>query len=137
MALEVEAFGSGGWSEAAWQEELDRAGQGVHIACLPDGRPAGVIALTAVFETADLLRVMVAPTVRCQGLGRTLVEAGLIWARERGAERLLLEVAATNAPARHLYSRLGFTTIDRRRDYYGAGTDALIMSRNCEEDRRV
>jgi ribosomal-protein-alanine N-acetyltransferase len=48
-------------------------------------------------------------------------------AARQGAERLFLEVATGNAPARALYAAMGFVEIGQRRHYYPDGDDALIM----------
>jgi len=45
-----------------------------------------------------------------------------------------LEVRRSNAPARALYSSLGFEEAGVRRDYYGRGEDALIMRRMLAHD---
>ena len=64
-----------------------------------------------------------------QGVADQLMAAGL----ERCPGRWLLEVRDDNAPALRLYDKHGFTTIDRRADYYGAGVDALILDRRDNE----
>lgn len=129
-ALEAEAF-DGGWSRRAWAEQV-ASGRARVLVTRDAGAVVGVIALSGVpvdgrVETVDLDRVVVAPARRRTGLGRSLVEAGLAWARGAGADRVLLEVAETNAPARALYEACGFTAIARRADYYGPGRDALVM----------
>ena len=48
------------------------------------------------------------PAVRGQGVGRRLAEAAIAAAKERGAERIELEVFASNKAAIALYERLGF-----------------------------
>jgi ribosomal protein S18 acetylase RimI-like enzyme len=52
------------------------------------------------------------PKFRRRGIARRLVEAGIEFARERGAKRISLEVRAENAPARALYQGLGFSEVD-------------------------
>jgi len=52
------------------------------------------------------------PKFRRQGIARRLVEAGVEFARERGAKRISLEVRAENVPARALYKGLGFFPVD-------------------------
>jgi ribosomal-protein-alanine N-acetyltransferase len=81
---------------------------------------------------AELLTIAVDPAHRRQGLGRTLVEAFLAEARQRGAETAFLEVAEDNTAARTLYTAAGFTQTGRRKGYYrGAGrvVDAILMGR--------
>ena len=55
-----------------------------------------------------LFDLITAPGERNKGYGRLLVSRMLRWARERGGEHAYLQVMRTNAPARHLYARLGF-----------------------------
>ncbi|MCC5887460.1 MAG: GNAT family N-acetyltransferase [Gammaproteobacteria bacterium] len=49
-----------------------------------------------------------APEQRSQGTGRRLLEAGEAFARDRGAERLRVQVLAANGVARSLYASAGF-----------------------------
>ena len=45
-----------------------------------------------------------------------------------GAEAMMLEVRADNAPARALYDRRGYAVLNVRRGYYQPGAvDALVM----------
>jgi len=83
-----------------------------------------------VGDTADLLRVAVGPSARRSGTGRLLVTTLLADAADRGADRVLLEVAETNVAARGLYAALGFAEIHRRRAYYADGGDALVLERH-------
>ena len=50
-------------------------------------------------------------------------------ARQAGADRVLLEVAASNVAARELYRAHGYVEISRRRAYYADGDDALVLAR--------
>lgn len=88
--------------------------------------PAGMLLMTAVAGEAEILTVGVLPAARRGGLGRALMDAAGRYARAAGAERLFLEVAANNNPARTLYERAGFREIGRRRNYYRADTDSPI-----------
>ncbi len=51
----------------------------------------------------------VTPDVRGSGLGALMMEAAELWAVERGARSMTLQVLGTNAPARGLYERLGYS----------------------------
>jgi len=50
----------------------------------------------------------VLPAVRGRGVGRRLAEAAIAAAKAQGAERIELEVFASNTRAIALYERLGF-----------------------------
>jgi ribosomal-protein-alanine N-acetyltransferase len=45
---------------------------------------------------------------------------------------MLLEVRADNIAAISLYESFGFVINGRRRDYYGAGQDAVLMQRDAQ-----
>ena len=58
---------------------------------------------------AYLEELYVAPALRGQGLGRTLLEAAMVHARERGARHIDLNTSEDDVAARALYDRMGFT----------------------------
>ena len=95
----------------------------------PDGFALGRIA----GPEAELLTLAVEPMARRRGTGRRLVAAFEGEAARRGAAEALLEVAATNQPARALYAVLGYAEVGRRRGYYrraGApAIDALVLAK--------
>lgn len=101
------------------------SGRGVFL--LPG--PQSFLLGLAIAGEAELLTLAVAPPARRQGLARTLLTRFDRAARERGAETAFLEVACDNIPARALYRSAGWSDAGRRRDYYGPGTDALVMTR--------
>jgi GNAT superfamily N-acetyltransferase len=61
-----------------------------------------------VSGTGYLLSMWVAPEARRQGIGIDLIDAVLDWARKGRLNRLLLDVAKSNPPARALYTQKGF-----------------------------
>jgi ribosomal protein S18 acetylase RimI-like enzyme len=56
-----------------------------------------------------LAELYVAPARRGRGLGRSLMEAALLEARERGADTIEIGVDEPDLAARRLYESLGFT----------------------------
>ena len=82
---------------------------------------------------AELQSICVRPSDRRHGLARELLGWITQCAIERGAERLLLELRASNVAARRLYESAGFAVDGQRRGYYrrddGGSEDALLMSR--------
>ena len=77
--------------------------------------PAGFIYLTteADYFTGEKLGYIsdlaVAPQAEGQGVGRLLMDAAEDWAREKGYQRLTLDVFAGNERARRVYEKNGFT----------------------------
>ncbi len=116
------------WGPDSVASEIGAADRIVRVAAGASG-VQGWSSTSVVAETADLLRVAVDPAVRGRGLGRVLVDEVLRTAAEAGADRVLLEVAEPNTPARALYAATGFREIHRRRRYYAGGADALVLER--------
>jgi ribosomal-protein-alanine acetyltransferase len=128
MALEEEAFPPAErWSETAWGEEFGADNRLV----LVDANGAELRAVATgqvVLDTADVHRIIVAATHRRGGVGRGLLTALLDWAAQAGAEQVLLEVNASNEPAIDFYRSFGFHNLSFRADYYGPGSDALVLA---------
>lgn len=133
--LELEALGfeaAERWSEQAWADELNADDHCVLTRLDPDAQVVGVAALSCVAETADLLRIVVRPDARGQGIGASLLRAGMEWAQAVGAERMMLEVSPENEAAIRLYHRYDFEAVTTRRDYYGPDRPALVMVRDFD-----
>jgi GNAT superfamily N-acetyltransferase len=74
----------------------------------------GVAALDRKGDRTWLLDLLyVRPAARGRGLGTELVRAAAEYVQQQGAEMLALEVLESNAGAKRMYDRLGFTTVER------------------------
>ena len=120
MGLETAAF-TGGWSERSWADEV----RDHFVLVAEEDRVVGVLAMSAVAGTAEVLRIIVDESVRRTGHGRALLCHGLAWA-QTVAGQVFLEVSAGNQAAISMYESEGFRLLDRRSDYYGPGDDALV-----------
>lgn len=69
---------------------------------------------------AQLVSLWVDPAARGRGVARSLIHAVATWARDRGAQRVVLFVQEANAPGRALYIRAGFRPTGAR-EPVGAG----------------
>ena len=93
------------WSRQSWADEL--AGDRWVITRLDaHAKVIGVASFGVTDDVADLFRVVVRSQARGQGIGASLVRAGLDWAAAVGARRMLLEVRRDNESAIALYRRL-------------------------------
>lgn len=117
------------WSEGIFQDTF-RAGYlvlGVEI----DGRLDGYGVLAILFDEAHLLNLCVRPASRGQGHARAVLRALVAIARDKGLQRMLLEVRDSNGAARQLYHSEGFVLVGRRPGYYpdgGKPEDAVVMA---------
>lgn len=88
----------------------------------------GYLCFWVVFEELRIMNVAVTPSARRQGIARQLVTRALDLGRERAASKGLLEVRASNVPARRLYGELGFREVSIRSRYYTHPIeDAILM----------
>ena len=114
-----DAFGSTYEREAArpeadWEQRLAAAvtarGE-MPIVALSGATPVG-LAWGRVDEreptVAHLFQVWVAPEHRARGIGRSLTDAVIAWARELGVRALRLDVTPSHPAALRLYRRAGF-----------------------------
>jgi len=124
--IERVVFESEAWSDSLVDLELVAPGRVVVVAEHEDA-VVGYASAAVIADVADLTRIAVRWADRREGVGTALLAALLDSAAERGAERMMLEVADTNVPALAFYTVSGFAEIARRRDYYGRGVDAVVM----------
>jgi putative acetyltransferase len=81
-------------------------------------------------HVADL-GLMVAAAHRRRGIGRSLLDQAVAWARESGIEKLELHVFPHNEPAIKLYELFGFEREGVRRNHFRRGgrlLDAMLMA---------
>ncbi len=133
LRIEAAVFGNP-WAPQAYLDEIERPMAHVEVAAEPDGHVVGFSCtwhVVAAGETeAHLLRIAVDPQRQRQGIGGDLLRGVLERAAQGGGCRVLLEVGASNLPARRLYEALGFVEIGRRVAYYKAPPDdAVVMAR--------
>ena len=117
-----------------WRAVL--AGNGVHLVAVDaNDRVIGWCDIVrfslAGFDHVGRLGMGLLPDARGKGLGRRLILAAIDSARERGFERVELDVFASNTRAKALYERVGFVEegVRRRaRKLDGQYDDDVIMA---------
>lgn len=128
VGLEGEAFPDDAWTEASWWAELAGRPRRDYVVVEREGALAAYAGLDHGGQVADLMTITVAPGHRGSGLGAELLDELESRAATVGAEAMMLEVRADNAPARTLYDRRGYDVLTVRRGYYQPGSvDALVM----------
>lgn len=131
------------WRASSFEDAL-RSGWHTRVLRQTDGTVLGYFVTMTAGDDEELLTITVAPEAEGRGYGRTLLEALLCDARQRGAERIYLEVRQSNRRAIRLYESAGFTMAGMRKNYYAipadqtlhrpAGReDALLMVRTLQE----
>ena len=128
--LEVEALGADAWSEGLVREGVLGNLPTIHyLVAERDGAVAGYAVASVAGDIAELQRIAVRPDARRGGVASVLLDEVVRLARADGADRLLLEVRDTNAPALAFYAARDFVEVDRRPRYYRDGAPAVVLRR--------
>jgi ribosomal-protein-alanine N-acetyltransferase len=135
-SLEKEIFKDDPWSMGQFKEEVSNNGITRHYLVACDGQHqiigwAGALCASDGADT-DVLTIAVVPDFRLRGIARHMLTSLIDWAHTNNSPKMILEVEKNNHPAQSLYISEGFAVISMRPDYYGAGIDALVMSKVLE-----
>lgn len=116
------------WSPEMFWNELAQGGSRTYVVLTAEDRVVGYAGLAAMPDEAFVQNIAVAPDHQRRGHGAKLLAALLADAKERGLDRVGLEVRVDNAAAIALYERFGFRPVAVRKGYYQpSGADALVM----------
>lgn len=127
---EKELFPYSPWSTSQFKEEIAGIPSTRYMSVAEDGNT--IVGYCGVFVPApgveaDILTVAVLPAYRRQGIAREFMRQIEVYAIEREASAMMLEVELSNKSAIKLYESLGYMKISVRMDYYGPSKDAHVM----------
>ncbi|MGW8374860.1 GNAT family N-acetyltransferase [Streptomyces sp. ODS28] len=117
------------------EEDAGSSGLRRKVVAVAGGEPCGFVecSFDAWNARLTICDIEVAPAWRGRGVGRTLMNHALDFARECAAGHVWLEVSNVNAPAIRAYLRMGFVFCGLDTSLYAgtesAGEHALFMAR--------
>ena len=127
-SLDKELFPYSPWSASQYKEEFSSPTR--HFVVALD-EAQNIVGYAGVFAPggaeADVLTVGVVPLQRGKGIAKALMALITDWANAQGSTAMMLEVKTDNSEAIGLYESLGYSTLNIRKDYFGAGLDAQVM----------
>ncbi|PSH04941.1 MAG: ribosomal-protein-alanine N-acetyltransferase [Acidobacteria bacterium] len=135
VAISEAASSDARWTIQQWQDIFHTQTPARHAWIAEDSGAKGVqgigfLVAQNVGRDWELENIAVLPAFRRRGIGRLLLSALQAKARSEEAERILLEVRASNESAIHLYRASGFQPLSRRKSYYLSPLeDALVLVR--------
>ena len=139
LAIEVQAYPFP-WTRGNFIDSI-AAGYLARALVADDGEMVGYFVAMPGFEEMHLLNVTVAAHHEGRGHARRLLAELYALSASFAATAVWLEVRESNARARALYLREGFTEAGQRRDYYpapqGRREDAIMMTRLLHSPRDV
>lgn len=131
VSMEKVLFADAPWSMGQFKEEFKGVPR-THLFIVALDTSDEIIGYAAVMVPApgveaDVLTVGVLAAHRKAGIGTAFMERLEFWAQEKGSNAMMLEVGVDNTGAIALYGSLGYSNVSVRKNYYGAGADALVM----------
>ena len=127
-SLDKELFPYSPWSASQYKEEFSSPTR--HFVVALD-EAQNIVGYAGVFAPggaeADILTVGVVPSHRGKGIAKALIALITDWAKAQGSTAMMLEVKTDNSEALGLYKSLGYSKLNIRKDYFGAGLDAQVM----------
>jgi ribosomal-protein-alanine acetyltransferase len=134
MQIEKTCFGNDAWSKSNMKSEL-LAPHTTYVVAEESSSLIGYAGLSKLANStsSDIQTIAVSESHRSLGVGRSLMESLLAFAKEQNATEVFLEVREDKPTPQSLYSSLGFKAIDRRENYYQPdGVAAIVMRLDLE-----
>ena len=128
VSLDKELFPYSPWSASQYKEEFSSPTRHFVVAVDDEQIIIGYAGIFAPGDAeADVLTVGVVPEHRGKGVAKALMALITDWASTQGSTAMMLEVKTDNTAAIGLYEALGYSKLNVRKDYFGAGLDAQVM----------
>ena len=128
VSLDQELFPYSPGSASQYKEEFSNPTRHFVVAVDADQSIVGYAGVFAPGAAeADILTVGVVPEHRGKGIAKALMALITDWDKDQGSTAMMLEVKTDNTDAIGLYESLGYSTLNVRKDYFGAGLDAKVM----------
>ncbi len=118
------------WTRRSFLAEIETAPLSQPLAVVYENQLVAYIVPWFIAGELQIANVAVHEDFRRRGLARQLIMHVCDLAQRRNCRVAHLEVRRSNTAAWQLYESLGFQITTRRRNYYGPGEDALLMSKN-------
>ena len=134
LDIERASFGTP-WRATHFLHELRNNRWAINRVGELDGAVIAYACLWCIHEELKINNIAVREDHRGEGVGRWLLLCLLREGLVRGCEIATLEVRPGNLAALALYRSHGFEQVGRRRDYYGPGEDALLMTLDLDRQR--
>lgn len=122
------------WDDSGWDAIQKSSGSSYYLAVLRESvgcRPIAFVLyqLFDIESLAHMLKLLVVPDYRSNGLARHLIAASFAEFQKFGIERSILEVECQNINANRLYISMGYKIIHTTHHFYSNGQSAHTMEK--------
>lgn len=115
------------WSVSQIAEAIGSGRYAFFVVRGTDGMVAAYGGVCFASDEAEICNIVTAENYRGFGAANLILDEIMAECGRRGADKIFLEVAENNEPAKNLYRKKGFVKISVRKNYYGEGENAEIM----------
>jgi len=141
MDLARESATAAHWTEQQYRDLLSPAATAHRLAIVAQAEPEvsnpstpekgllGFLIARFLAPECELENIVVSSAARRRGIGKQLLHALLLAARETNSESVFLEVRESNQAARAFYEQVGFKLDGRRKSYYSNPSENAILYR--------
>ena len=126
---------SSGHGRQTFEKELENK-IAFYVVAEEEGEVLGYAGLWNMCGSADIMNVGVLKNRRRQGIAEEMLRELLRYCCEKDIFEINLEVRVSNAPARQLYSKLGFCEVAVRKGYYDGKEDGIFMKKVLAKEER-
>ncbi len=115
------------WSTAQFEETRQLGAVSRTFVFESEEEVLGYAVMSVAEDEVYLSNIMVTPRRRRAGIGAKILQKVIMWAAEKRARVIALDVDTANEAAVRLYTKLGFEIVQRRKSSYPKGEDAFVM----------
>lgn len=125
--LAEQAYGKAPWSLKTIEHDLNNQHASYLVASL-EGVAIGFVSGTLIIDELSISNIGIIPTYQGRGIATKLLATWL--ANFKTAQKVFLEVRASNTIAQRVYEKLAFKAVAMRKNYYhNPLEDAVIMEK--------
>ena len=117
------------WSYDTLIEEFNQKNSYFIVAKSENGEIIGFSCLKKILDEANIMNIVVKKSFRHCGIGSSMLEHLINFAKNKNMKTITLEVNEHNLSAIHLYDKFNFNHLGIRKKYYHDGSDAVIMTK--------
>ena len=122
LSVEFDDF----WSYQILKEELNSKNSYYFVIKDSKSNILGFAGIKIIFDEAELMNVVVKKSSRKIGIGSTLLNYIIKFAKNLNISIIHLEVNKINSSAINLYKKIGFKKVGFRKHYYGENSCILM-----------
>lgn len=114
------------WSYQILKEELNSKNSYYFVIKDSKSNILGFTGIKIIFDEAELMNIVVKKSLRKIGIGSTLLNYIIKFAKNSNISIIHLEVNEINSSAINLYKKVGFKKVGFRKHYYGENNCILM-----------